>query len=120
MFGSRVHEDLLGEGKNRRSDRDKPGAELQHVLGLVLVVDLQMSHDSKVDNPEIPSAHLFPGLGGDSHLVNAGSGPVSQGLPSGLVLHQPAGSEERASPDHLLLISSENCGERIIFYHRVR
>ena len=94
MFGSRVHEDLLGEGKNRRSDRDKPGAELQHVLGLVLVVDLQMSHDSKVDNTEIHSAHLFPGLGGDSHLVNAGSGPIGECLASGLVLHQTCGGQK--------------------------
>ena len=100
MFGSRVHEDLLGEGKNRRSDRDKPGAELQHVLGLVLVVDLQMSHDSKVDNPEIPSAHLFPGLGGDSHLVNAGSGPVGEGLASPGHHHQAGGGQQRSGGGH--------------------
>ena len=94
MFGSRVHEDLLGEGKNRRSDRDKPSTELQHVPRLVLVIDLQISHDSKVHNTEILSSHLFPGLGGDSHLVNAGSGPVGERLASGLVLHQTCGGQK--------------------------
>ena len=61
--------------------------------------------------------YLFPRLCGDSHLVNAGSGPVSQGLPSGLVLHQPAGSQERASSDHLLIIRLKTA-VRVLFYHR--
>merc|ERR1719510_1604277 len=86
MLGSRVHEDLLAEGEDGDSQGENSGCQVDNILGLILVIN------------------LLPGLGGNAHLVNAGSGPVSQGLPSGLVLHQPAGSQERASSDHLLVI----------------
>ena len=120
MLGGGVEEDLLGQGEDADTDGANSGDQVDHVLALVLVIDLQISHDSKVDNTEILPSHLFPGLGGDSHLVNAGSGPVSQGLPSGLVLHQPAGSEERTGTDHLL--SNKICLKtevNVLSYHRI-
>ena len=101
MLGGGVEEDLLGQGEDADTDGANSGDQVDHVLALVLVIDLQISHDSKVDNTEILSSHLFPGLGGDSHLVNAGPGPVGQGLAPGLVLHEARGGQERGGGGHV-------------------
>ncbi len=96
MLRSAVHEDLLAEGDQRDGQGDDSNTKLDNVLGLVLIVNLKegKSRSFRKRCPPAPRAHLFPRLGGNSHLINAGSGPVSQSLASGLVLHQPAGSQE--------------------------
>ena len=41
MFGSAVHEDLLAEGDQGSPEGEDSGTKVDHVLGLVLVMDLQ-------------------------------------------------------------------------------
>ena len=38
--------------------------------------------------------HSTPSLSRDPHLVNTGSGPVSQGLPTGGDLHEAGGGQK--------------------------
>ena len=41
MFGSAVHEDLLAKGEHGSPEGEDTGTEVDHILGLVLVMDLQ-------------------------------------------------------------------------------
>jgi len=81
VLGGGVEEDLLGQGEDGDTRKANSGDQVDHVLALVLVID------------------LLPGLGGDAHLLDAGPGPVGDGLaPSGD--HHQARAGQKGTSDH--------------------
>ena len=52
-------------------------------------------------------ADLLPGFGWNSHLVDAGPGPVGERLPPGRDSDQPPGGEERSAGQHPGLVCKE-------------
>lgn len=121
VLGSGVEEHLLGEGEDADTEGTNSGDQVDHVLALVLVIDLKNTKKSKLDIKILivdqkiqvktnnctcdktffsqaecfqSVTNLLPRLGGHAHLLDAGSGPVSDCLPPPGDHHQTRAGEQ--------------------------